>query len=103
MGLGGNSALPAWMPLSVLTWIVMMAVYHGFGYAFEYCDRTGWLGAAKIRRADRLTYFDLLPRVLFNQVFVLLPSMVALQWFGLAYAGAPHLSVWRFLLNLPLL
>jgi len=103
MGFAGSSALPTWMPLSVLTWIVMIAVYHGFGYGFEFCDRTGFLGAAKVRRADRLTYLDLLPRVVFNQVFVLLPSMVALQWLGLAFTGAPHLSAWRFLINLPLL
>ncbi|HLH10343.1 MAG TPA: sterol desaturase family protein [Methylovirgula sp.] len=103
MALGAHGALPAWLPLSVLTWIVMMAVYHGFGLAFEYCDRTGVLGRAKVRRADRLGYFDLLPRVLINQVFVLLPCMIAVQWAGLAYIGAAHLAAWRFALNLVLM
>jgi sterol desaturase/sphingolipid hydroxylase (fatty acid hydroxylase superfamily) len=103
MGLGAHGALPAWLPLSVLTWITMMAVYHGFGVAFEYCDRTGLLSKAKVRRADRLGYFDLLPRVLVNQVFVLLPCMIGVQLVGLAYVGTPHLSVWRFLLNLVLM
>jgi sterol desaturase/sphingolipid hydroxylase (fatty acid hydroxylase superfamily) len=103
MNFGGQGALPAWLPLSVLTWIVMMAVYHGFGIAFEICDRTGLLGAAKVRRADRLGYLDLLPRVIVNQVFVLLPGMVALQWAGLAYVGAAHLGAWRFVINLALL
>src|ERR1700691_4835032 len=100
MGFGAQSALPAWLPLSVLTWITMMAVYHGFGIAFEYCDRTGLLGKAKVRRADRLGYFDLLPRVIVNHVCVLLPCMVALQWAGLAYVGAPRLGPLRFVFNL---
>lgn len=103
MGFGSNGALPAWLPLSVLTWIAMMAVYHGFGIAFEYCDRTGLFAKAKVRRADRLGHFDLLPRVLLNQVFVLLPCMVAVQWAGLAFTGAPHLPAWRFVLNMALM
>jgi sterol desaturase/sphingolipid hydroxylase (fatty acid hydroxylase superfamily) len=103
MGLAANGALPAWLPLSVLTWIAMEAVYHGFGLAFEYCDRTGRLGKAKVRRADRLGYFDLLPRVAANQVFVLLPCMIGVQWAGLAFTGAPHLSAWRFIINLALM
>lgn len=102
-GLGAHSTLPAWLPLSVLTWIAIMAVYHGFGIAFEVCDHTGWLGKAKVRRADRLGYFDLLPRVAANQIFVLLPCMVAVQWAGLAYVGTPHLGAWRFVVNLVLM
>jgi sterol desaturase/sphingolipid hydroxylase (fatty acid hydroxylase superfamily) len=92
-----NASLPAWMPLSVLTWIVVMVVFHGIGYGFEYCDRTGLFKSAKVRRADKLTYQQLLPRALFNQVFVLLPAMVLVQWLGWAFVGPAHLSVWRFL------
>lgn len=103
MGFTANGALPAWLPLSVLTWIVMMVVYHGFGVAFEYCDRTGALSKAKVRRADRLGYFDLLPRVVINQIFVLLPCMIALQWAGLAFVGTPHLAAWRFILDMALM
>src|ERR1700760_3632878 len=93
-----QTSLPAWLPLSVLTWAAQMVVYHGVGYAFERCDRAGLLRRAKVRDIDRLTYRKLLPRNLFNQVFVLLPAMVALQVFGLAFTGAPHLGVVHFLL-----
>jgi sterol desaturase/sphingolipid hydroxylase (fatty acid hydroxylase superfamily) len=95
--------LPSWLPLSVLAFIAMMIVYHGVGYAFEWADRRGFLKSAKVRNADRLSYRQLLPRVFVNQVLILLPSMVLLQWAGLAFTGAPHLSAWRFVLNLILL
>lgn len=99
-GLAANGPLPLWLPLSVLTFMVMMAVYHGIGFLFELCDRYGWLKSAKVRNIDRLTYGEMLPRVLANQFFVLLPLMVALQWAGLAFTGAPHLAPLRFVLSL---
>ncbi len=92
-----NATLPAWMPLSVLTWITVMVLFLGLGYAFEYCDRTGLLKIFKVRRAEKLTYRQLLPRALTNQVFVLLPSMLLVQWLGWAFTGPAHLGVWRFL------
>ncbi|MCI0598114.1 MAG: sterol desaturase family protein [Beijerinckiaceae bacterium] len=98
-----SSALPWWPPLSVLTWTVMMAVFHGAGLLFEWSDRKGLLSAFKVRKTDRLGYSGLLPRVLFNQVFVLLPAMVALQFTGLAFSGSPHLSVWHFLAGFALM
>ncbi|MCI0465809.1 MAG: sterol desaturase family protein [Beijerinckiaceae bacterium] len=98
-----NSALPCWLPLSVLTWAVMMAVFHGAGLLFEWSDRKGLFAAFKVRSTDRLGYGGLLPRVLFNQVFVLLPAMAALQFTGLAFTGAPHLSVWHFLAGFALM
>ena len=98
-GLAANGSLPAWLPLSVLTWAVMMAVYHGIGFVFELCDRNNWLARAKIRNVDRLSYAAMLPRVLANQIFVLLPAMVFLQWAGLAFTGVAHLSPLRFLVN----
>jgi sterol desaturase/sphingolipid hydroxylase (fatty acid hydroxylase superfamily) len=98
-----SSDLPPWLPLSVLTFFAMMLVYHGVGYGFELCDRSGFLKRAKIRNIDRMTYRQLLPRVLVNQFLILLPCMVLLQWAGLAYTGAAHLSAWRFILNLVVL
>ncbi len=96
--LSATDALPWWLPLSVLTFLVQMIAYHGVGLAFEYCDRAKKLAAFKVRDADRLTYLELLPRVLANQILVLLPAMVLLEVSGLAYVGAPHLSAWHFLL-----
>ncbi len=98
-----TDALPFWLPLSVLTFLVQMLAYHGAGLAFEWCDRTRRLAAFKVRDIDRLTYLELLPRVLANQVLVLLPAMVLLQVSGLAFVGAPHLSLWHFLLALVLM
>jgi len=99
-GLAANGQLPVWLPLSVLTWAVMMAVYHGIGFGFELCDRNHWLLNAKVRNVDKLSYADMLPRGLSNQIFVLLPVMVLLQWTGLAFTGAAHLSPLRFILSL---
>ncbi len=98
-----SGPLPWWLPLSVLAWLAQMAAYHGVGLLFEWSDRTGKLRACKMRDVDRLTYAELLPRVLANQVFILLPAMVALQYFGLAFVGAPHMSFWRFLLAFALM
>ena len=89
--------LPWWMPLSVWVWLVQMVAFHGLGYAFEYSDRHKLLRRFKVRDIDRKSYRQLLPRVLSNQVFILLPCMVALQAMGLAFTGQPqHLPLWRF-------
>jgi sterol desaturase/sphingolipid hydroxylase (fatty acid hydroxylase superfamily) len=95
--------LPWWLPLSVLTFAVQMIAYHGVGFAFESCDRTGRLARFKLRRADRLSYRELLPRVLANQFLILLPSMLALEYFGLAFVGDSHLGLWHFIAGLVLM
>ncbi len=97
------SCLPWPLPLSVLVWAVQMAVFHGAGLLFEWSDRTGMLASLKVRDVDRLGYFELLPRVLANQVFVLLPAMAVLQYTGLAFTGAPHLSVLHFFAGMALM
>jgi sterol desaturase/sphingolipid hydroxylase (fatty acid hydroxylase superfamily) len=89
--------LPSWLPLSVLTWAAAMTVFHGVGLGFEWCDRHGKLPRFKQRRERRFGYTDVLPRVLFNQCFILLPCMVLCQVLGLAFSGAPHLSIGQFL------
>jgi sterol desaturase/sphingolipid hydroxylase (fatty acid hydroxylase superfamily) len=98
-----SSFLPWWLPLSVLAWAVQMAVFHGVGLFFEWSDRTGMLSSFKVRDIERLTYFQLVPRVLFNQVFILLPAMVAFQCAGLAFTGAPHLSALHFVAGMVLM
>ena len=92
--------LPAWLPLSVLIWIVQMVAYHGFGLWFEWLDQTGRLADYKTRPVDRATYFDVLPRALANQVFLLLPAMMLVQWLGLAFVGADHIGATMFVLGL---
>ena len=92
--------LPAWLPLSIAVWLVQMVAYHGFALWFEYLDRTGALTDYKMRPVDRWTYFQVLPRVLFNQVFILLPAMALVQWLGLAYAGPARIDLAMFVVGL---
>ena len=96
MNAGFFDAMPWWMPLSVFVWAVQMVVFHGVGYGFEYCDSNKLLRRFKVRDVDRKSYRQLLPRVLANQVFILLPCMVAAQAIGICFAGTAHLPLWRF-------
>ncbi|WP_245276345.1 sterol desaturase family protein [Methylocapsa aurea] len=98
-----SGPLPAWLPLSVLAFAAQMIAYHGVGLLFEWSDRTGRLRSCKVRDVDRLSYRQLLPRVLANQFFILLPAMVAVQYWGLAFVGAQHLSLWHFLAGMLLM
>jgi sterol desaturase/sphingolipid hydroxylase (fatty acid hydroxylase superfamily) len=98
-----DGMLLGWLPLSVLAWAVQMIVFHGLGFAFEWCDQAGYLRSAKVRNVGRMRYSAMLPRVLANQVFVLLPAMMFVQWTGLAFTGVTHLSPWRFVTDMILL
>ncbi len=81
------------LPLSVIVWTGHMIVFHAVGWGFELCDRTGVFRACKLRNRDRLAYADFLPRVLFNQIFVLLPAMWLCERFGLAFTGSAHIGL----------
>jgi sterol desaturase/sphingolipid hydroxylase (fatty acid hydroxylase superfamily) len=81
------------LPLSFLAWLVHMVAFHGVGLVFEWCDRTHRLARFKVRDLDRMSYRQLLPRVLFNQTAILLPAMLATEYFGLAFVGSPELSL----------
>ena len=93
----------SFLPISVIVWSGHMIVFHSVGLGFEWCDRTGALGSWKVRRRDRLGYSDLLRRVLFNQIFVLLPAMWACEKLGLAFTGSPQISFWFAALALVLM
>jgi sterol desaturase/sphingolipid hydroxylase (fatty acid hydroxylase superfamily) len=80
------------LPLSVVVWTGQMLVFHIVGLGFAWCDRTGALNRFKLRGRDRLSYSEFLPRVLFNQIFILLPAMLLCQLLGLAFVGAPVIS-----------
>ena len=86
------AALWALLPVSVVVWAGQMLVFHGIGFGFELCDRAGALQKYKVRRHERLTYADALPRVLFNQTFLLLPAMWLAERTGLAFTGSPRIS-----------
>lgn len=70
-----------------------MLVFHGIGFGFELCDRTDTLRRFKVRRHERLTYARALPRVLFNQTFVLLPAMWLCEKTGLAFVGSAKIGL----------
>lgn len=80
--------------LSVIVWSGHMIVFHAGGLGFEWFDRTGTLRKFKVRSRDRLSYADFVPRVLFNQVFVLLPAMWICEKLGLAFTGARQIGFW---------
>jgi len=88
-----------WAPLAAQVWLMQMLAFHGFGLWFEQLDRSGALARYKTRPVERLSYFQLLPRVLANQLFVLLPCMLAAQWAGLAFVGSAHLSLATMILG----
>ena len=85
-------ALRIALPVSVIVWAGHMVVFHAIGFGFERCDRNGVLRRFKVRRQERLTYAAALPRVLFNQTFVLLPAMWLCERAGLAFVGAAKIS-----------
>jgi len=80
-------------PLSAQIWLVQMLGYHGIGLWFEWLDRSGGLKRFKVKRLERMSYFEVLPRVLANQTFILLPAMLFMQWTGLAFVGSPYVSL----------
>ena len=84
------------LPLSVKVWLVQMVAFHLIGLGFHWVDRSGRLDAVRVRPIERMSYAQLLPRVLANQCLVLLPAMLAAEWLGIAFVGAPHvgLLVW---------
>jgi sterol desaturase/sphingolipid hydroxylase (fatty acid hydroxylase superfamily) len=91
------------LPLSVLVWAGHMVVFHTVGLAFEWSDRSGALRRFKLRKRDRLGYLDFLPRVLFNQTFVLLPAMVICEELGIAFVGAPRIGLGFAAIAVPLM
>ena len=63
----------------------------------KFATAPGCFKSSKVRQSDTLTYAQLLPRALVNQVFVLLPAMVLVQWLGWAFTGPAHLGFWHFI------
>lgn len=77
---------------SIAVWAAQMISCHGFGLWFEWLDRTGRGLRYKVRPFERMSYRELLPRVLFNQLLVLLPAMILAQALGLAYYGSSQIT-----------
>lgn len=86
------------IPLSAIAWAVHMVAYHGACLFFELCDQKGYLSRFKVRSIDKMTYLKMLPRVLFNQTFILLPCMLLVEYLGWAYVGSSSMSFFTFIL-----
>ncbi|KAJ3042342.1 hypothetical protein HDV00_007476 [Rhizophlyctis rosea] len=90
--------------LPTFVWAAQMVTYHAFALLFHWSDVTGKLRRVKVRDNDRKTYLQLLPTVLFNQIFILLPAMLFAAYTNIAFAGKPtRLPLWRFFLSFPCL
>jgi hypothetical protein len=83
-------------------WLVHMVFWHVSCALFALCDHKQWFSRYKLVKRDRITYLEMLPRVLFNQCFLLLPSMLAIGYYELGFAGAHRdwyltvLHIWLF-------
>jgi sterol desaturase/sphingolipid hydroxylase (fatty acid hydroxylase superfamily) len=91
-----------WLPLSVLAWAVQWPSFMALGcFSVERPDESQ--RSFKVRQRLPAQLSRAVARVLFNQVLVLLPAMIAFQYTGLAFTGRPHLSVCYFLAAMALM
>jgi sterol desaturase/sphingolipid hydroxylase (fatty acid hydroxylase superfamily) len=72
-----------------------MAAYHGTALLFQACDYYGWAQQYRWRAQPRqlrprVSYRQALPRVLWNQLAVLLPAMMVCELAGWAFAPFPR-------------
>ncbi len=87
-------------PLFLTVWAAQMIAYHGIGLWFLWLDRTRRLARFKTRPVERRPYVEILPRVLFNQIVILLPAMALFQFAGLAFVGPAHIGLVAAILSL---
>ena len=88
------------LPLSVNVWLVQMVAFHGIGLVFLWLESSGAIERFRVRPVEVMSYASLLPRVIANQVLVLLPAMMVVQWIGLAFVGAEHISALMWIVGL---
>ncbi|TXT04790.1 hypothetical protein VHUM_04058 [Vanrija humicola] len=88
-------------PVSVQAWLVQEVVFHAVGLLFEYADQHKSLERFKVRKLRQSGYAKLLPNVLRNQIFVLLPMMWLSEYLGYCFTGPKQLSLFRFIASLP--
>lgn len=76
------------LPPDVLSWLIFMSIYHTAGLLFHLLDIQPWYKIRKQSPATPTTptYLQMLPRVLLNQTFVLLPCMRLCTLLHLTYS-----------------
>mmetsp|Transcript_1647 Transcript_1647/g.3501 ORF Transcript_1647/g.3501 Transcript_1647/m.3501 type:complete len:291 (+) Transcript_1647:446-1318(+) len=96
------------VPVVVLAWISFFATFHVVALCFTLIDVGRFISAEvssslsvhKVCRRGMKAYSDMLPLVIFNQVFVMLPSMLIFTWLGLGFVrpeetADAHSLFWR--------
>eukprot|EP00871_Galdieria_phlegrea_P004855 jgi/Galph1/5370/GphlegSOOS_G4092.1 len=73
------------LPLAVICFIGHFVFFHVGCVSLSLCDYLNLLQKYKMHKLGDESYFQLLPRVLFNQLFLLLPSMLMAQYLGLGF------------------
>jgi len=82
------------------TWIVQTVSFHVIGLLFHLCDSHRWFSKFKIYRGNKPvpSHWEMIPLVLANQIFLLLPLMMITEWAGLCFVGDPrHITELGFL------
>ncbi|KAJ5112252.1 hypothetical protein N7532_000297 [Penicillium argentinense] len=82
------------IPISIQTWIVQELSFLGTALFCEYADTTT-ARSLRVREPDRKGFMKMLPQVLFNQFFVLLPCMILTEWLGLCFTGISYSTLIR--------
>lgn len=75
------------LPLSVVCFLGHFIVFHVGCGLFAWLDERKWFYRMKEMCGDQAHYLDLLPNVVFNQIFLLLPSMYLLERIGWGFQG----------------
>lgn len=74
------------LPVAAVCFIGHFIFFHIGCILLSLCDHFKLLQRYKLQRSDNdHSYFELLPRVLFNQLFLMLPAMLLFQYFGLGF------------------
>ncbi|KAJ8905034.1 hypothetical protein NDN08_001546 [Rhodosorus marinus] len=78
--------VPEKFPIALVAWMLMMFTFHFLCGTLEICDQKKWLVQFRRKPAgDRKTYKEMMPRILINQIFLMLPCMIIAEKLGLCY------------------
>ncbi len=83
---------------ALLIWIIHFVSWHLFAAGFALADHYKWLSKYKIAIDTRLNYFKILPRVLANQILIMLPIMVFIGYMDWGFQDNPQ-PLWVLLFH----
>ena len=83
---------------ALIIWIVHFFVWNAFAAFFAISDYREWFKKYKIARDHRISYLKILPTALFNQIFVMLPVMLFIDYFDFGF-GNNHHPWWILILH----